>query len=155
MKFLRFGVVGGGSVLIYAVVTWMIVSSRQADASLASGIGYLAAVPFNFVGQKVFAFRAAGEAGGQFVRYAITTVVGIGLSCGIMLASISWLGLGPISGIVLTILSLPLMTFFVLDRWVFVATHRDHWFSNAAARDRVTIKGFELLGADFQNLNAE
>lgn len=125
MKFLRFALMGGCSGLIYAVVTWLLVSSNLADAPIASVIGYLAAVPLNFIGQKIFAFRAGGQVGSQALRFVMTTAVNIALSFGIMLASVSWLQLGTLGGIVLTILSIPFVTFFVLDRWVFAAASRE------------------------------
>jgi len=119
MKFMRFAVVGGGSVVIYAAVTWALVTASAFTPPTASVVGYLAAMPLNFLGQKIFAFRSGGGAGGQAVRYVITSAANIAVSYAIMWVSVNVLGIGVLGGIVLTILTIPSVTFFVFDGWVF------------------------------------
>lgn len=125
-RFLRFGFVGILSGAIYAGVTSGLVWADIATATPASVLGYLAAIPLNFVGQRSFAFGSISDFRPQLVRFLITNAFNIALSGIIMLVTTTFLGAHLVWGILFTIATIPFMTFFVLEKWVFRSSEEKH-----------------------------
>lgn len=118
-KFMRFALVGASCSALYAIVTLLLTNFTSIPPGPASLLGYIAATPLSFFGQRSFAFRAGGEARAQFIRFVVTTLFNLALSYGIMELSTRWLDIGVVGGVCLTILAIPVVTFLVLDNWVF------------------------------------
>lgn len=118
-KFARFGCVGAISGGLYAIVTVVLVSLFNLDAALASVFGYVAAVPVNFVGQRSFAFRSKSAVAPQVPRFLLTHSANIALSYGVMALATNVFNLSLYWGMIGTIVCIPIVTYFVLDRWVF------------------------------------
>ena len=79
-EILRFGIVGGGSSLIYMVVVYVCFQIFGIAEVVASAIGYLAAIPFNFLAQKFYTFRSTNKIHVEILPYAVVHGLNIGLS---------------------------------------------------------------------------
>lgn len=124
-RFLRFAFIGGLSSAIYAIVVWTLLNYQWLDAFFASVIGYCAAMPFNFVGQKRFTFRSTGNANLELLGFIPVQLFNILLSGVIMKVSVDYLMWPSFIGIVLVVAVIPLTTYFLLKFLVF-ATSKSH-----------------------------
>lgn len=118
-KVMRFGLVGAMNSLIYAVVTALCVRNLSVNSTLSSVIGYVAVLPLAFAAHKWFTFRAVGDARAEMFRFAIVYISGLAISVLAMYLATDILGLSYLFGIAGAVLLVPLLTLFVLDRWVF------------------------------------
>ena len=118
-KLLRFTGVGVFSGLFYAAVTTLSVSAAGISATTASMIGYAAVIPLNFVLQRTYTFRSGGLFTSDVAKYVVVQVANLVLCAAAMTAVVELFGLHYFFGIVAAVLIVPLVTYFVMDRWVF------------------------------------
>lgn len=118
-KIARFAGTGVISGLIYAAVTALSISFVGLTATAGSVVGYAAAIPVNFALQRSFTFRSEGQLSADFIRYSFVQGTNMALCWAAMVATVDILHLHYAFGIVAAILIVPLVTYFVMDRWVF------------------------------------
>lgn len=106
--------------VIYAVVTAFLVSQFGIGSKMASVLGYCAALPIAFVAHRSYAFGSRGVISSELRRFGITYLTGLLVSVLAMGMAVDYLGLHYSFGIVVGIALVPIVTFFVLDNWVFV-----------------------------------
>lgn len=91
-QFGRYGFAGGMAALTHLVVLSLLVELVGFDKAIASAIGFLAAIPVNYLLQHRFVFARAGRHGHYFARYLGVTLAGLGLNCGLFLLGVNVLG---------------------------------------------------------------
>jgi putative flippase GtrA len=118
-KLVRFALVGATNGIIYAAATALYIEILGVNSTLASGMGYFTVLPFAFVAQREFTFAGRGRVGLELIRFVATHLASLGVSVLAMFTAVDYLGLHYIVGIAAAIGLVPLVTFFVMDRWVF------------------------------------
>jgi putative flippase GtrA len=120
-KLLRFPIVGAVSSAVYAVATWFYISHLGVGSSVATFAGYATAIPFSFFAHRSLTFGSRGAVGAEMKRFALVHAAGMFVAWASMRASEA-LDLHYAIGIVTAVVLVPLVSFVVLDRWVFKAT---------------------------------
>lgn len=118
-KFSRFVMVGVANTLVYAVATRLYADFFAVSAAVASGLGYATAVPMAFFGHRNLTFEAKGALSPQLVRFLGNHLFGFVLAVVIpwlmsdLLAWPAWMGMSA------TILAIPVVSYLVMNKWVF------------------------------------
>ncbi len=118
-KFLRFGIVGVANTAIYAAATAAYISALGIGDKTSSVLGYCTAVPLAFLAHRSFTFSSRGLIRAELLRFTITQVTGLLVSVFAMGAAVDYFGLHYSLGIVGGTVLVPIMTFVVLNLWVF------------------------------------
>ncbi|MGQ0456439.1 MAG: GtrA family protein [Hyphomicrobium sp.] len=118
-RLFRFAVTGGVASVIYAVVTLALIDELQLASPLASVLGYLAAIPVSFWGQKTWTFQTNGEVTKEFARFLLLQAVNILLAALVMALAIDFLGFDRRFGIAAVVVLIPIITYVCLARLVF------------------------------------
>ena len=119
IRFLRFAIVGALSSGIYAIVVILLVHSGFTGSAVASALGYAAAIPLNYVGQRIYTFRSEGRVGGEFARFLAIQLMNIAISVVTMLLTTQVLGLSYLIGIAFVITVIPIASYTALALLVF------------------------------------
>jgi putative flippase GtrA len=123
-KLIRFGLVALLSATVYSVAVAALVSLLNFDGKLANVIGYVVAVPLNFIGHRRFTFLSKGLLSKEAIRFSLLHAVNIGVSTagfGLLVDSMKlpfWFG---ILGVLVLV---PISTFIIMDVWVFAEQGR-------------------------------
>jgi len=123
-KFMRFGLVALFSAAVYSITVAVVISLVRLDGKLANIIGYVAALPLNFIGHRHFTFSSTGIVSREAIRFCLLHVVNIGVSTvgfGVLVDGVKlpfWFG---ILGVLVLV---PISTFIVMDVWVFAEQRR-------------------------------
>lgn len=118
-KLARFALVGISSSAVYAAVVLLSTRYLSFDARIASAIGYLIALPFNFVLNREYTFLSTGRISNEAVRFAILHATNMFISVGLMHVTTVIAGWSVFVGIIVVVLAIPLIQFLLLERWVF------------------------------------
>jgi putative flippase GtrA len=118
-KLLRFAVTGAASGLAFGAVTLLALKLFTITETVAVMIGYLAVLPLSFVGHRRLTFRSGGHISPEFLRFCLSFVLGLLASVLAMHVATRWLMLQPLYGIAGAILVVPVITFIVMNLWVF------------------------------------
>jgi putative flippase GtrA len=78
--FARYVLGGGLALLVHLAVLTLLVEVFSLDETLSSAVGFLCAVPVNFLFQYRFVFRSQARMTRAFARYAVITAVTLGLN---------------------------------------------------------------------------
>lgn len=119
MSALRFGIIGVLSSLVFMAVTAICVSTLAIDHKLASTCGYLAALPFNFIGNRRFSFRSSNAVAGDATRFLLMHTVSLVVTVMAMGTIVDMLGLHYSGGIIAAVIIVPIVNFVVMKWWVF------------------------------------
>lgn len=119
LRLIRFGLVGGLASLIYALVTYALMSKSIAPV-WASVIAYAVAIPVSFLGQKYFTFDARGRVPVELSLFLITQGIGLVAAAAIMAV----LSSHPLFGIIAVVIAIPLMNFIAMTYFIFPAKAR-------------------------------
>lgn len=118
-KLLRFASVGIANAMVYAVATRLYAELFAVSAAAASGLGYATAMPMAFFGHRNLTFEAKGALSPQLARFLCNHLFGFVLAMTIpwlmtdLLAWPIWIGIG------VTILAVPIVSYLLMDKWVF------------------------------------
>ena len=118
-RFVRFAMVGGATTLFYGVLAWALVEHAGVAPVPASVLAYLAAAPLNFLLQRGFAFRSENQLHRDLPRYLLVHAGNIVASAAVMHLVVAVLHADYLWGVVATMTFVPVVVFFLLDRWVF------------------------------------
>lgn len=119
LRIVRFGLIGVLSSLIYAVIVIIAVKGFGLEEVVASIIGYAAAIPVNFIGQKYYTFRSERPARQELLQYILVQAFNLGMAALIAYA-VDRAGLNVYLGIVAVIMVIPAITYLLLKLAVFV-----------------------------------
>ncbi len=105
-RFIRFGMVAGFSGAVYFVAVFIFSKLAGISPGLASALAYCAAIPANFLGQKLFTFRSTNKPVQEIGPYLLLQAVNIAISGLTMSVLVNQLG-APVlvggAGVILTI----------------------------------------------------
>ena len=118
-KLSRFATVGAANALVYAVATRLYAEVLPVGAAVASGLGYATAVPLAFFGHRRLTFEASGALSPQMLRFVTTQLLGFGLAVVVAWVTTDLLGWPIWTGVGATILAVPVLSYLVMDKWVF------------------------------------
>jgi putative flippase GtrA len=116
MRFVLVALFSGG---IFVMVTSLCVSGLGLDPKTGSAAGYLASLPFNFVAHRQYTFVARGTVWREALRFVIVHAVNIAVSIGAVAATVDGLGLHYGFGMIAALMLVPLVTFILMNLWVF------------------------------------
>lgn len=118
--FIRFCAVGASSAVVYSGSVLLLLDVLRLDYRLAISLAYILGVSAHFVMSRRFTFAAhEQELGGQLGRYLVLLALNYGLTLGVAVASVDFLGLSHHAASALSLFIPMLFTYFVLKRWVF------------------------------------
>jgi len=117
--FLRFAIIGLISSGVYAVVVYLVLFFQMWGAATASAIGYLVALPTNYVGHRFFTFQSKGPTISEVPKFIFVHCINIFLSSYALYLSIDIFNFGRIFGIFLVLFFLPVSTYFLMRLFVF------------------------------------
>ena len=117
-KFLRFGLVGAAASLLYAVLAYGFIEGSVLPPTLASAAAYSLAIPFSFIAQKFFTFKARGDFKLELPRFLATQAVGL-LIATVIMAFIEKSSYEPLWGITAVVIAVPLLNFLLMNNYVF------------------------------------
>ena len=115
----RFGVVGVGCSVLYAVLAWSLTSWAGLPPTTASVAAYTLAGVASYLGQKLFTFRSDARHADAAPRFLALFAVGAAIAAAAPLLLTQRLGLPPIVAIVFTCAAVPLINYVVLGKLVF------------------------------------
>lgn len=116
----RFAIVGLASTGLYAVLALASEQWLGMTAIVASVAAYAVATIFSYLGQKFVTFRSGGAHRSEGPRFLALTALGFAIATALPAIG-QQLNLPTIVPVALTCVLVPLINFFVLDRWVFAA----------------------------------
>ncbi len=119
VKFARFATVGVANTIIYATATAVYISGLGIGDKMASVLGYCTAVPFAFLAHRAYTFSSRGLIRSELLRFAITQGTSLLVSVFAMRVAVDYLGLHYALGILGGAVLVPIVTFIVLNKWVF------------------------------------
>jgi putative flippase GtrA len=122
----RFGLIGGISTLIYAIVALLLSSAAGAglDATPASVAAYLTGAVFSYCGHRVVTFMSDGTVAFEVARFAAATAAGLALSTLLAAALTDLAGLPMWIPVLLASTIVPVLNFIIFRNYVFVGRAR-------------------------------
>lgn len=119
VKAMRFGLVALVSGAIFVAVTTLCISGLGLDPKTGSTIGYLASLPVNFVAHRQYTFVARGIIWREALRFIVVHVANIAVSISAAAIAVDGFGLHYGFSILATLMLVPLVTFTLMNLWVF------------------------------------
>ncbi len=117
-KIIRFCIVGGLASLIYFISTHVILAHSSLGEVQASVFAYLVAIPFSFIGQKYFTFKAYGNPLVEMTLFIISHLLGLAISTGVVFIS-NAMALNINIGLIAVIVLVPIINFIFMNTIVF------------------------------------
>jgi putative flippase GtrA len=118
-KLVRFAVSGCLSSGFFAVVVLVLSRYTHYDSRAISVVGYLAALPLNFILHREYTFLSEGRIAYQVVRFAMLHASNILVTVAIMHILVVAAGLPVLVGILGVVAVIPLIQFFIMEQWIF------------------------------------
>jgi putative flippase GtrA len=118
-KLMRFAGVATVSGTLYALGTTLSIRNWGIDGRWAVVVGYAFALPFNFVAHRHHTFRSRGMLSADLLRYVVMQLANIALCFITMVIAVNLLALHYVVGISAGIVIVPVVTYLVMDRYVF------------------------------------
>lgn len=118
MKLVRFALIGALTGCTYALTTLSLYRGLGIPMLWASIMGYLAILPFSFLGHKKFTFRSNGKYSREFFRFAISFLFGLSVTIVIVMI-VEKNHFNDLYAIILPILIVPISNFILSNLWVF------------------------------------
>lgn len=117
-RLFRFLVVGVGAAVLFAVLSYALVSSGVPPFA-GSVVAYLLAFALAYTAQRAWTFGGEQEHGVAFPRYALLQLGCAGLG-GAVSQVLAWLGASPLTMAVIAALATSAVSYIASSRWVFV-----------------------------------
>lgn len=118
-EFIRFAIVGAFSTILFAVIVYVLLNLTDIRPTYANALGYLIAIPLNYVFQRGYSFRSSQAKRTEFPRFIAVHAINLLASAGLMWFVHDRLRLHEYWGIAVTAFCIPLLTYFVMRRFVF------------------------------------
>jgi putative flippase GtrA len=116
---LRFGVVGVLTAVLHYGLLYAGVQALQLNATLASSIGFVVAVFFNYMMHYRWTFDAPAPHGRTLGRYLVMITCGFLINAAVMYAGVQWLALHYLVTQALAMIAVVLWNFVLSNVWVF------------------------------------
>ncbi len=118
-RFVRFGLVGGVSTLIYGICAWCFTVLLGMPAVVGSILAYLLGAVFSYTAHRRVTFRSDRPVAEEAPRFAGISFAGwiVAIISPLVLTN-AW-GLPPIVAIVFASVAVPVLSFIGLERFVF------------------------------------
>ena len=120
-KLSRFGTIGALNTATYAILSSGLIGLLGVEATLSSAIAFAACLPLAFWSHKLVTFRSGTRGRDEFIRFTLVQLLSLAIATLTMFVCVHLLGLHHLFPILLTVLIVPLISFIVMDRWVFKA----------------------------------
>lgn len=118
-----YAVAGGSAVVTHLVVLYLLAEFIGMNKPLASAIGFLAAIPVNYLLQHRFAFASDVSHGKAFPRYVALVFITMLINTALFTILLKILPLWYVAIQVMVILVIFVLNFFLGKRWVFTGDH--------------------------------
>lgn len=119
LQTLRFAVVGTVTAGIYFLGYNALRGQLPLSPALASGIAYVAAIVFQYMGHATFTFRKRVLDAPQVIRFLVTNGAGLVFSTFGAFLLVSVLMMSDWIASALIVVALPIINWVVMRRWVF------------------------------------
>ena len=119
VKTIRFGVVGVLTALVHYGLLYVGVEALQLHATLASSVGFVVAVIFNYLMHYSWTFDEPAPHGRTLRRYLVMTSCGFIINAAVMYAGVHWLALNYLLTQALALVVVVLWNFILSNAWVF------------------------------------
>ncbi len=118
-RIVRFGIVGVGSTLIYAVLAWIFTVRLEMPAVVGSILAYCCGAVFSYTTHRRVTFRSTQSVRQEAPRFAGISFAGwiVAIISPLILTN-AW-GLPPIVAIVFASVAVPILSFIGMERFVF------------------------------------
>jgi dolichol-phosphate mannosyltransferase len=121
-QLVRFLMIGGLGILVNLAVLWALVNFGSMNYLPAAVLSFIAAVTFNFAGNRLFAFRAQGSLSGQYAKFFTVSVGSLVINLGALFMLVDIGHLWYMAGQVIAILVATSCNFAGNKAWTFRAT---------------------------------
>ncbi|MEP1649727.1 MAG: GtrA family protein [Paracoccaceae bacterium] len=118
-RLLRFALVGGAATLLYGGLSLILLYGLGMAAMTAHLMSYALVIPLSFLGQKRITFDFKGNQGKAFLRFVVTSLLGLSLSTAAVWA-IKTAGYLPLYGTIAAMLVVPVISYLMMAFWVFL-----------------------------------
>jgi putative flippase GtrA len=115
-RFLLVALASGG---IFVLVTSLCVSGFAFDPKIGSIAGYVVSLPFNFAAHRQYTFAATGKMWREALRFVCLHAANIAVSVGAAAVAVDGFGLHYSFGIIAALMLVPVVTFTLMNLWVF------------------------------------
>ena len=119
-RLVRYLLVGVVSFSLDVGVLWLAYRVLHLPIAVATTMGFVLGLAFNFSASKLFTFGVSSDTRGQTLRYAALLGVNYVLTLAVVSASEAW-GPGYLVGKVCAVGLTVALNYFVLGHWVFVS----------------------------------
>jgi dolichol-phosphate mannosyltransferase len=122
-QLVRFLMVGGLGILVNLTILWALVNFASLNYLPAAALSFIAAVSFNFAGNRLFAFRAQGKGSvtGQYAKFFTVSVLSLVINLGALFMLVDLGHLWYMAGQVIAIVTATACNFAGNKVWTFRA----------------------------------
>jgi len=120
-QLVRFLMVGGLGILVNLAVLWALVNFGSMNYLPAATLSFVAAVTFNFAGNRLFAFRAQGSVTDQYAKFFIVSAASLVVNLGALYVLVNLGHLWYMVGQIIAILTATACNFAGNKAWTFRA----------------------------------
>ena len=117
--FVRFGAFGALATLIHVVVFAVLVEKFHFAAVMASVPAFLCAMLVSYAANSKWTFRASAGHGTHLPRYAMVSLVGLGLNTLITYIVVNVMGLWYGFALMIVVTAIPVITYLLNRHWTF------------------------------------
>jgi dolichol-phosphate mannosyltransferase len=121
-QLVRFLMVGGLGILVNLAVLWALVNFGSMNYLPAAVLSFIAAVTFNFAGNRIFAFRAQGSVSGQYAKFFAVSLASLAINLGALFVLVDIGHLWYMVGQIIAIVAATACNFAGNKAWTFRAT---------------------------------
>ena len=118
-RVLRFGVVGVLTAVLHYGLLYVGVEALQLNATVASSLGFVVAVIFNYLMHYSWTFGEPAPHGRTLRRYLVMITCGFLINAAVMYAGVHWLVLHYLLTQALALIVVVLWNFVLSNAWVF------------------------------------
>ena len=115
----RFGVVGVLTAVVHYGLLYLGVAVLHLDTTLASSIGFVVCVIFNYMMHYTWTFDEPAPHGSTLHRYLVMITCGFLINAAVMYAGVQWLALHYLVTQALAMIAVVLWNFVLSNAWVF------------------------------------
>jgi len=118
-SFVRFGSFGAIATLIHIFVFTMLVEKFHVSAVMASIPAFVCAMLFSYVANSRWTFRVDVDHGSHLPRYAMVSLIGLGINAMITFIVVDVLALWYGFALMVVVTVVPLITYLLNRRWTY------------------------------------
>lgn len=124
VKIMRFGIVGAVSVIIYAVMAYLLTNYGGIEPVWASVTAYAIAIPVSFLGHKYFTFGSSGNMKTETPLFVLLQLCGLAVAAGLTAFITKALGWHSNIAILVVCVVLPPTNYFIMSLLIFTQSSR-------------------------------